>query len=248
MPTQPQIEANRCNSQKSTGPRSPEGKAVSRFNAIKSGIHAQSQVIPGEDADEFNDLVEGYRQDLRPANHLESFLVDELVNADWLLRRLRKMEAHLWGFHTDEAKEERDGIDEDYPLGHVFNRALDAFTRLQRRIDAAQRAYYRALKYLQALQAGRARGLPVPGEPEIGFVPSQSAPPSGSPDPPPAAPAASANPPAHTEIAAAPVQPQLGGVRIADRNTDTGFDRSRQRRSAYSKQLNVSMPRPSLLH
>lgn len=32
-----QIEANRRNSQLSTGPRTPEGKAISRFNALKTG-------------------------------------------------------------------------------------------------------------------------------------------------------------------------------------------------------------------
>src|SRR5581483_10830012 len=49
MSTLRQIEANRRNSQLSTGPRTPEGKAVSRFNALKSGVNAKAQVIPGED-------------------------------------------------------------------------------------------------------------------------------------------------------------------------------------------------------
>jgi hypothetical protein len=49
MPTILQIEANRRNAQNSTGPRTDQGKAVSRFNALKTGIDARSHVIPGED-------------------------------------------------------------------------------------------------------------------------------------------------------------------------------------------------------
>jgi hypothetical protein len=49
MATAAQIAANQANAQKSTGPRSVEGKSVSRFNALKHGIDAATIVIPGED-------------------------------------------------------------------------------------------------------------------------------------------------------------------------------------------------------
>ncbi len=178
MPTLSQIEANRRNSQKSTGPRSPEGKAISRFNALKSGVNAKSQVIPGEDASALDALASDYHLQFQPATPLECFLVDSLVNADWQLRRLRRVEAQLWGFHTDAAKDETDGIDEDYPLGHVFQRGIDAFNRLQRRIDSTERSYYRALKELQRRPAGRTTG---PSEP----VPEELASFSQDPEPPP---------------------------------------------------------------
>ena len=48
MATLAQIHANRLNAQSSTGPRSDQGKAASRFNALKHGIEARSLVIPGE--------------------------------------------------------------------------------------------------------------------------------------------------------------------------------------------------------
>jgi hypothetical protein len=183
MPTLSQIEANRRNSQKSTGPRSPEGKAISRFNALKSGVNAKSQVIPGEDASALEALASDYHQQFRPANPLECFLVDSLVNADWQLRRLRRVEAQLWGFHTDAAKDETDGIDEDYPLGHVFQRGIDAFNRLQRRIDSTERSYYRALKELQRHQAGRTTGPPEPVPPELASFSQDPEPPPPHPSP-----------------------------------------------------------------
>jgi hypothetical protein len=57
MPTQAQLNANRLNAQKSTGPTSPEGKATSSLNALKSGIDAWSHIIPGEDPAELETLT-----------------------------------------------------------------------------------------------------------------------------------------------------------------------------------------------
>ncbi len=45
MPTAKQTAANRMNAQKSTGPRTTAGKAVSRFNALKHGIYAIHQIM-----------------------------------------------------------------------------------------------------------------------------------------------------------------------------------------------------------
>src|SRR5256886_4777295 len=60
MPTQAQLNANRLNALKSTGPTSPEGKAASSLNALKSGIDAWSHIIPGEDPAELEDLTAAY--------------------------------------------------------------------------------------------------------------------------------------------------------------------------------------------
>ena len=53
MTTQAQTAANRINSQKSTGPRTAEGKAVVSQNAVKHGLLAREAVIRGEDPGEF---------------------------------------------------------------------------------------------------------------------------------------------------------------------------------------------------
>jgi hypothetical protein len=144
MATLPQIEANRTNSQKSTGPRSNEGKAVSRFNALKSGIHAQSQVIPGEDAGELEALAAEYREQFQPESPLEMFLVDSMVAAEWRLRRLRKIEAQLW-------QRELTGASAAADMAEAYTRNA-ALTQVQRRMEAAERSYYRALKQMQQIQ------------------------------------------------------------------------------------------------
>ena len=145
MATLRQIEANRRNSQQSTGPRTAEGNSVTRFNALKTGITAKSQVIPGEDPAELEALAAGYHQQFQPSTSLECFLVDTLVQSDWQLRRLRRVEAHLWTAQMS-------GIEGDAPLGEAYTRALDPFTRLQRRIDATERSFFRALTQLQRMQ------------------------------------------------------------------------------------------------
>jgi hypothetical protein len=65
MATIKQIEANRLNAQKSTGPRSTEGKAVTSMNALKSGIDAQSHIIRGEDHAQLQTLAAEYLERLQ---------------------------------------------------------------------------------------------------------------------------------------------------------------------------------------
>src|ERR1035441_4398743 len=56
MATPKQNQANRQNAQRSTGPRSAEGKAASRFNALKTGIDAKAQVRSEEHTSELQSL------------------------------------------------------------------------------------------------------------------------------------------------------------------------------------------------
>ncbi len=178
MATTRQIEANRRNARKSTGPRSAEGKAISRLNALKTGIDARSHVIHGEDPCDLDTLAAEYRERFRPATPEARCLVDTLVNSEWLLRRLRRAEAEIWEY---EAPDWADDDEEPHPLGLTFIRAREYLNRLQRRIDSTQRNYHRALKELQRLQP---ETPPAPSE--IGFVPSLDLAPF--PDPRPIAP------------------------------------------------------------
>ena len=95
MATPAQINANRANAQKSTGPRSAEGKSASRFNALKHGIDAASIVIPGEDPADYDALAAAYHHDFRPESASETFHVDTMLRADWQKRRLQRVEADL---------------------------------------------------------------------------------------------------------------------------------------------------------
>ena len=95
MATPAQIAANRANAQKSTGPRSVEGKSASRFNALKHGIHAQSVVIPGEDPADYDALSDAYYHEYSPASPSEAFHVETMLRAAWQKLRLARVEADL---------------------------------------------------------------------------------------------------------------------------------------------------------
>src|SRR5436309_15500489 len=65
MATVAQMEANCLNAQKSTGPRSAEGKASTRFNAFKHGAYARARVIPGEKEDDLLQAIEDHYSELQ---------------------------------------------------------------------------------------------------------------------------------------------------------------------------------------
>jgi hypothetical protein len=83
-----QRAASRANAQKSTGPRSAAGKAVSRFNALKHGICAVHQIMFDENPEELAELAAEYNELYSPADAKERFLVDTLVASEWRLRPL----------------------------------------------------------------------------------------------------------------------------------------------------------------
>jgi hypothetical protein len=159
MATQLQIEANRRNAQRPTGPRSAEGKSVSRLNALKCGIDAQTHVIPGEDPEALEELALEYHHRFNPATPEQRMMVDEMIHSEWLLRRFRKVEAELWTFRLRKSYKP----DRKNPLGDIYNRSVEVFGRLQRRIDSIERTYRRSLQELRRLQSEPA---PTPDGPQ----------------------------------------------------------------------------------
>jgi hypothetical protein len=75
MATQKQIEANRRNARKSTGPRTPEGKAAMRLNALRHGLCARTVVLPGENEEEFHQLCADLESAWQPQDRTEQILV-----------------------------------------------------------------------------------------------------------------------------------------------------------------------------
>ena len=139
MATPAQINANRANAQKSTGPRSAEGKSASRFNALKHGIDAASIVIPGEDPADYDALVADYHRDFRPESPSETFHVDTMLRADWQKRRLQRVEADLHRTLLAETPGASlaAALLSDSPAAKLL-------TRVQRQIAAFERTWYRA--------------------------------------------------------------------------------------------------------
>src|SRR5271157_1232420 len=134
----------------STGPRSVEGKAVSRFNALKTGIYAKGEVVlPTENPEDLETLAAEYYDRFAPADPEQRCLVDALISDEWLLRRFRTIEAQLLSREIRTVYEP----DKESPLGQAYERCDAALERLQRRVNTTRRNYRQALELLNKLQA-----------------------------------------------------------------------------------------------
>jgi hypothetical protein len=95
MPTINQINANRANAQKSTGPRTQAGKERVRFNALVHGLRAESVVIPGEDQAKFDEHLARLTDAWMPQDDMEKSLVEQIAVNQWKLARIDRNEARI---------------------------------------------------------------------------------------------------------------------------------------------------------
>ncbi|HET8549802.1 MAG TPA: hypothetical protein VFL57_17455 [Bryobacteraceae bacterium] len=168
MPSQRQLNANRRNAALG-GPKTPEGRAAVRFNALRNGLAAVTTVVPGEDPKAFEQLREDLFQDYLPATHTETVLFEEFARCSWRLLRLRRVETEMWSVYILGLRK-REGADQP-PTLQEADRALAGalaelppqnltnFFRYERTIT---RDFYRALHELEAAQRQRRRGESVP--------------------------------------------------------------------------------------
>src|ERR1700723_249831 len=126
-----------------------EAQPASRYNAAKHGIVAVHQIMFDESADDLAELAAEYHEHHSPANSKERFLVDTLVNNEWRLRRLRRVEAELWEHATNTFLAENIQVPA-CSSGDAFATDSATFERLQRVVNSCERNYHRVLKELQA--------------------------------------------------------------------------------------------------
>ena len=130
---------NQANAQFSTGPRTPEGKAISSQNARKHGLSAKSLSIQPADQEDFNDLLAQYQREINPQGPIQQTLFEELVAAAWNLRRVRTLQSELEML--------------DY-----------RYERLDRYHVRFERTFHRTLKELRTLQTEAALHHMLPRE------------------------------------------------------------------------------------
>jgi hypothetical protein len=102
-----QIRANRQNALKSTGPKSPGGKAAARRNALTHGLLSTEMLLPGEDEAALVELCGRLIEEPRPVGELEGLLVERIIGAVWRLRRLGRVEAGIFAWERFEELAER---------------------------------------------------------------------------------------------------------------------------------------------
>jgi hypothetical protein len=92
-PSQAQIDANRRNAEKSTGPRTAAGKASSSRNRLLHGLRAQKHLVLDEDPDDFLDLLADLQDRFQPSGDGEDRIVMRIAAAQWRLDRTLNVEA-----------------------------------------------------------------------------------------------------------------------------------------------------------
>jgi hypothetical protein len=92
MTSDNRTQVNRQNAQKSTGPKTPEGKAASSRNALKHGLTAETHpVIPGEEADAYTAELEAWL-DRCDDDSAQIALAERACRASWQLRQIARAE------------------------------------------------------------------------------------------------------------------------------------------------------------
>ena len=181
--SQKQIAANRKNATKSTGPKSPEGKAVASRNAIKHGIHACDIIIKSprlsEDPAEYEQMVDSLFEELNPEGCLQKHLVLKIANSLWRYRRVINAETARINRRLETAADRIESgyydnfydDDDDSPLDDETTARRDAdilnsksmpdesdrdtLQRYEMRLDRQLTRAYRLLFHLQLVHASK---------------------------------------------------------------------------------------------
>ena len=162
MSTEKQTEANRQNAQKSTGPKTAQGKAAVSKNALKHGIFADS-LITGESEADYEVFHDEMLADLAPVGAVETMLAERVISLWWRLRRAERMqnqalddmmenyvtnplprrmhvmECHAMGVPLGDAR----CTDSHLPLGRVArldwagNKVLERMVMYEKRIESS---------------------------------------------------------------------------------------------------------------
>ena len=141
MATAAQIEANRANALKSTGPRTETGKSNSSQNAVTHGLTCKGQFIPPGMDEHFHQLHAGLRASLKPAGAVQDVIFRRAVESAWKLERCRFAE-ELYAIHITGNGTE--------PMLDPFN--ADRYAALNKYAREAETSFYKAVRELGKLQ------------------------------------------------------------------------------------------------
>jgi hypothetical protein len=158
-----QIEANRANALKSTGPRTEAGKLRSSQNARKhpAGISIRTMRIATENPEELNSFLGGYLLRFQPEDQPEYDCVSAMASAAWRLRRVWSLECAILDGQIaadhQTLTQEFESFDNEFLAGHAFRTLSDkspaTLPNLDRYESRQRRLWTAAHRNLLALRA-----------------------------------------------------------------------------------------------
>jgi len=139
-----QIEANRKNAARSTGPKSEQGKAAVRYNALTHGFRSKElDLLPKEDAEGFQANLDAWFADYAPTNPTETRLVRQAAILSWKLDRAESREAALLSRQVREAVAQAEQTRRDRVNDALARLLPDADNAIQNGYDAESAASLR---------------------------------------------------------------------------------------------------------
>jgi hypothetical protein len=183
MATLKQIEANRLNAQKSTGPRTPAGQAASAQNSRRHGCYSSQVVIEGQDQDQFDQLFKEFMDELQPQTIRERNLVEQMAVEWWhlgqceFMRRSffshqRKMVVEYHSNWAELSEEERTNlVGENIAFFHLKD--MNRISELKNRVF---RSYHRASREFDLARDERLRRQAEPKPEAVAEVEPQPLP------------------------------------------------------------------------
>ena len=167
MPTSDaRLRANRLNAQRSTGPRTPEGKAISSQNARTHGLTAQTLPIIGADRRRFNKMAAEFRAYYHPEDAIEEDIIDRLIMArSHMLNAERLLNGYFdilacSEFRAPKRPTER-SINRKLAQGFMDDVGKNAFTKIMRYKQDAQRTADRLHVVLEDYRVRAALWIPA---------------------------------------------------------------------------------------
>jgi hypothetical protein len=172
MSSEKQMNANRLNAQKSTGPKTSEGKVIVAQNALKHGLFAHENVVKCEKQSDFDYFREELLSGLAPVGGVEAMVAERIVSLSWRLKRIERMNSEAidvmiakseTGLSERRQRREAGLLDaetgrselvlgwatiDDFKYSHVLERLL----LYEKRIECS---LYKAMGELQKLQSLR---------------------------------------------------------------------------------------------
>ncbi len=162
MATKKQRAANRRNSKLSTGPKTPEGKAICSLNSLRDGLYATTLLLPTEDKDKFNNIIAKYEVLYQPDSTYEEELVELLAGAKWRMMRAALLEKGVLMQYGDELPES--AVTPYDRVARIRDRHLREWIRLSKELQSIKSARLKAAQQIEAQQKAASAAKPA-GEP-----------------------------------------------------------------------------------
>jgi hypothetical protein len=89
------LAANRKNAQRSTGPRTPQGKASSSQNAATHHLCSTEVPLPNEDPNCHYRFSQELQEELNPQSPIQHILCTQIIDTAWRLRRFPDAQVHI---------------------------------------------------------------------------------------------------------------------------------------------------------